>query len=127
MAQANPGRSGGVARFSMRVIAMIVGLIGAALALAIVLLYSVFHVLAEVSGMAHDTVHLFWGLFLVLLAAVGAFLATPLPIASAIMLFVAGVGLFFVVGWWAVIAAPFLLVAAAMTFSNKRIEVPGAE
>ncbi len=127
MAQVNPGRGGGAARFSMRVIAMIVGLIGAILALAIVLLYSVFHALAEVSGIAHDTVHFFWGLFLVLLAAVGAFLATPLPIVSAIMLFVAAVGLFFVVGWWAVVAVPFLLVAAAMTFSNKRVEVPGAE
>jgi hypothetical protein len=127
VAQANSGRGGGAARFSMRVIATIVGLIGAALALAIVLLYSVFHVIAEVSGIAYDTVHVFWGLFLVLLAAVGAFLATLLPIASAIMLFVAAVGLFFVVGWWAVIAVPFLLVAAVMTFSNKRVALPGAE
>jgi hypothetical protein len=33
--------------------------------------------------------------------------------------------MFFVVGWWALIVSPFFLVAAALTFSNRRVDIPG--
>ena len=126
MAQANE-RRGSLARFSLRAIATIVGLVGAVVALIIVLLYTVFNVLGRVVGVTNDSTHFFWGIFLVLFGAVGAFLATLYPPVAEIMLAVAGIGLFFVVGWWAIIAAPFLLVAALLTFSNQRVNVPGAE
>lgn len=123
MSQANQPR-GGVARFSMRAIAMIIGLVGAALALAILLLYTVFTVLATVAGIPNDTVHFFWGLFIILLGAVGAFMAPVWPVVAAICLIVAGIAFFFIVGWWALIASPFFLVAGLMTFSNQRVDLP---
>ncbi|HEX8035436.1 MAG TPA: hypothetical protein VF510_16385, partial [Ktedonobacterales bacterium] len=117
---------GGLARFSLRAIATIIGLVGAVLALVVVLLYNVFNALGKVAGVTNDTAHFFWGLFIVLFAAVGAFLAPILPILAAIMLLVAGIALFFVVGWWALIASPLFIIAALLTFSNKRVNVPGA-
>jgi hypothetical protein len=116
--------SGGLERFTFRTIAMIVGLIGTLIALIIDVLYSLVHVLGKVSGFTNDTSHFFWGLFVVLVALGGSFLAPVLPILAAIMLLGAGIGFFFVVGWWAVIASPFLFVAAILTFSNRRVRLP---
>lgn len=125
MSQADQTTGGGLARFSLRTIAMIVGLIGALLALVINIFYSLLHTLGEIAGISSDTTHFFYGLFVVLVGAVGAFLAPILPIVSAIMLAAAGVAFFFIVGWWALIASPFFLVAAALTFSNRRVNLPG--
>ncbi len=122
MAQADRG---GVARFTFRTAALVVGLVGTVLALIVVLLYTIFHVFGQVAGISNDTTHFWWGLVVVLLALSGSLLAPILPIVAAAMLAVAGIALFFIVGWWALIVSPFLLVAALMTFSNRRVNIPG--
>jgi hypothetical protein len=110
----------------MRTVALIVGLIGAVLALIISILYSVFHVLGQIMGVTQDSGHLFLGLFSALLGGLGAFLAPIFPLLAAVLLIAAGVGVFVAVGWWGLFAAPFLFVAAALTFSHRRINLPGA-
>ena len=124
MAQANENR-GGLARFTLRTIALIVGLIGAIIALVINILYSLVHVLGLVAGIANDSTHFFWGIFVILVAAVGSFLAPILPLAAGLMLLGAGIAFFFIVGWWALFASPFLFVAALLTISNRRVSIPG--
>jgi hypothetical protein len=126
MAQANAGGESRAGRFALRTVALIIGLVGAALALVIVLLYTIFGVLGKVAGVSSDTIHFFWGLFVILMAVTGSLLAPVLPIVAAVLLVVAGIALFFIVGWWALIASPCLFVAAALTFSNRRVDIPGA-
>lgn len=116
--------SGGLARFTFRTIALIVGLIGTVIVLIINILYSLFHVLGRIAGITGDSAHFFWGLLVVLIALGGSFLAPILPILAAIMLVGAAIGFFWVAGWWAIIAAPFLIVAAILTFSNRRVRIP---
>jgi hypothetical protein len=125
MAKASTGSRAG--RLALRTIALIVGLIGAGLALIVNVLYSAVNVLGQIAGITADSTHFFYGLVVVLLGLSGALLAPILPIVSAIMLAVAGVGFFFIVGWWALIVSPFFLVAAALTFSNKRVDIPGTD
>lgn len=124
MAQANQNR-GGLARFTFRTIALIVGVIGAIIALVINILYSLTHVLGRAAGIATDSTHFFWGIFVILVATVGAFLAPILPLASGLMLLGAGIAFFFIAGWWALFASPFLFVAALLTISNRRVSIPG--
>ncbi|HEU5368610.1 MAG TPA: hypothetical protein VFU69_09105 [Ktedonobacterales bacterium] len=124
MAQANESR-GGVARFTLRTIALIIGIVGTVIAFIINILYSLAHVLGQVAGISNDPSHFWWGLLCVLLALVGSFLAPILPLVAAILLVGTGVWFFFIVGWWAVIASPFLFVAALLTFSNRKVRVPG--
>lgn len=123
MAQAQGG-GGGVERLAMRTIALIVGLIGVVLALVINILYSLVHTIGRVAGLSNDTTHFFYGLLVVLIGAAGAFLAPLSPVVSAVMLAVAGIAFFFIVGPWALIASPFLLVAAVLTFTHRRESVP---
>jgi hypothetical protein len=117
---------GGVARLTFRTIATIVGLIGAVVALVVTILYTLAHVLGRIAGVNTDHSHFWWGLLVILIGAVGAFTAPLLPIPSAIMLLGAGVAFFFIVGWWALIASPFLIVAGLLAFSNRRVNVAGA-
>jgi hypothetical protein len=112
-------------RFTFRTIAMIVGLIGTVLALIIDILYSLAHVLGRITGFTNDTSHFFWGLLVVLGALAGSLLAPIFAIGAAVLLLAAGIGFFFVVGWWAIIASVFLFVAAGLTFSNRRVRMPG--
>ncbi len=124
MAQANESR-GGVARFTLRTIALIIGIVGTVIAFILNILYSLAHVLGRVAGISDDPSHFWWGLLCVLLALVGSFLAPILPLAAAVLLVGTGVWFFFIVGWWAVIASPFLIVAGLLTFSNRKVRVPG--
>ncbi len=114
---------GGAARLTFRTIATIVGLIGAVVAFIIVALYTLAHALGRITGVSNNPSHFWWGLLVILIGVVGAFLAPLLPIVSAIMLLGAGIAFFFIVGWWALIASPFLIVAGLLTFSNRRVSV----
>lgn len=117
---------GGIVRFTFRSIALIIGIVGTILVLIVNILYSLVHVLGRVSGISNDPSHFWWGMLVFLLALIGSFLAPIIPIASAILLLGTGIWFFFIVGWWAVIAAPFLFVAAILTFSNRPVKgVPG--
>jgi hypothetical protein len=125
MAQTNEGR-GGLARLSVRTIALIVGFIGSALALIVNLLYGLFHILGAIAGVPNDSAHFLWGLLIVLMGVAGSLMAPIFPIPAGLLLAVAGIAFFFVVGWWALIVSPFLLVAAALTLSNRRVDIPAA-
>jgi hypothetical protein len=123
MAQPNEGR-GRFAQFSLRTIALIVGFVGAMLALAVTLLYTVFHILGRIAGVTQDSAHFFFGLLVVLMGVAGSLMAPIFPLPAGLLLVVAGVAFFYVVGWWALIVSPFLLVAAALTLSNRRVSLP---
>jgi hypothetical protein len=125
MAQARESGGGGLERLTFRTIALIIGLVGTVLAFIVNLLYSLFHTLARVTGISNDVSHFWWGLLVVLLALVGSLLAPVVPLAAAVLLLGTGIAFFFIVGWWAVIASPFLIVAAILTFSNRKVRVPG--
>lgn len=124
--QSGRPREGGLARFTMRTIALIVGIIGTVLALVINILYSLAHVLGRISGFTQNSGHFFYGLIVVIAALAGSLLAPINAILAAVLLVAAGIGFFFVVGWWAIIASIFLFVAALMTFSNRRVNIPPA-
>ncbi len=123
MAQPNEGRNR-LAQFSLRTIALIVGFVGAMLALAVTLLYTIFHILGRIAGVTQDSAHFFFGLLVVLMGVAGSLMAPIFPLPAGLLLVVAGVAFFYVVGWWALIVSPFLLVAAALTLSNRRVSLP---
>jgi hypothetical protein len=122
MAQAR--ERGGLGRFTMRTVALILGLVGTVIALILTLLYSLFHAIGAVAGVTADSGHFFVGIFFVLIGLGGSFLTLFLPILAALMLAAAGIGLFFAVGGWALFAAPFFFVAAIFTFSNRPVNIP---
>jgi hypothetical protein len=39
-----------------------------------------------------------------------------------VLLLVAGIAFFFIAGWWALLASPFLLIAAALAYSHGRAQ-----
>jgi len=123
MAQPNGGR-GRFAQFSLRTIALIIGLVGTAFALVVTLLYTVFHILGQIAGITQDSAHFLAGLLVVLMGVAGSLMAPILPLFAGLLLLIAGVAFFWVVGWWALIVSPFLLVAAALTLSNRRVSLP---
>ncbi len=49
-------------QFTMRTLALIIGLLGVVLAFLINLLYSSLHVLGRITGITSDQSHFFWGL-----------------------------------------------------------------
>jgi len=104
----------------MRILSLIIGLIGVVIAFFVNLFYSSFHVLGRVAGITNDQTHFFWGLFVVLIGLVGSVLALFIPIAGAVLLLIAGIAFFFIAGWWALLASPFLLVAAFFAYRRSR-------
>ena len=103
-----------------RILALICGLIGVVVAFIINLLYSSLHVLGRVAGITNDQTHFFWGLFVILIGLVGSVLAMFIPIAGAVLLLIAGIAFFFIAGWWALLASPFLLIGAVLAYNVSR-------
>jgi hypothetical protein len=109
-------------QLGLRSLGMIVGIVGTCIAFAVSLLYSVVHVLGRVANVSTDTGHFWWGLLVTIVALVGSVLSLFSGIVGSILLLVAGIALFFVVGWWALFASPFFFLAAWLAFAGRREE-----
>jgi hypothetical protein len=112
-----PARTTG--NIASRALIVTLGIVGAVVAGCVATLYSLLHVLGRISGITDDSSHFFIGMALALAGLVGAFMSVGSPGGGAALLAVAGIGLFFVVGWWALLAAPFLLGAAFLAYRNR--------
>lgn len=112
-----------------RIFALILGLVGVVIAFIINLLYSSLHMLGRISGITNDQSHFFWGLFVVLIALAGSVLAALIPVAGAVLLLISGIAFFFIAGWWALLASPFLLIGAVLAYnaSRKKVSSPSSE
>lgn len=114
-------------RISLRVIALFVGLFGSIVAFVVNMLYSLFHILGSISGITADQSHFFIGTGLAIVAFVGAVLVAGTPMVGAGLLMLATIGIFFIMGWLALLAAPFLVLAALLAFAGRdEMEEPAA-
>jgi hypothetical protein len=107
---------------TIRTLALITGLFAVIVAFIINLLYSFLHVLGRVAGITNDSSHFFWGLLVILIGFVGSLLVMVFPTVGAVLLLVAGIAFFFIAGWWALLASPFMLIAAALAYRHGRAQ-----
>jgi len=107
-------------QLGLRTLGMIVGLIGTVFAFVIDLLYGIFHVLGLVVNVSNDSFHFWWGMIIVLVALVASLLGLVNGVAGAVLLVACGVAFFFIVGWWALFASPFLFLAAVLMYAGRR-------
>jgi len=109
-----------IMQFTVRVLAMLLGIFGVIIAFIINLLYSSLHVLGRVAGITNNQTHFFYGLLVILIGFIGSLLALFFPTVGAVLLVVAGIAFFFIAGWWALLASPFLLVAGVLAYRHSR-------
>jgi hypothetical protein len=107
----------------MRTAALIVGVVGATIGFAVSMLYSLYHTLARLSGLPANQSHFFIGTGLALLGGIGAVMASVAPGMSALLMVVAAIGFFFILGWWAVIPAVCLVVAAVIALLGRESQL----
>lgn len=102
---------------AMRVIgrlgALILGLIGVVVGLIL-----------DLTGLiiGHSTgqqTHGFLGLVLLLVGLIGSVLAVFSPVTAAILMLIAGIGFFWVIGAGAILVAPFFVVAAILAYLDR--------
>lgn len=107
-------------RIVARILALILGLVGCAVAVAVNISYSSFHHAVNMLGDATLTrTHGFIGFGLIVVGAAGSFLALFLPVPAAILLLIAGIGLFFVVKGYAIFSILFFVLAAIFAFIGR--------
>jgi hypothetical protein len=102
--------------FTTQVYAMAAGLYGTAIAIVIDALISVFHILSVPGGAVDSFTHFLLGLGLIMLAAAGSYIVPASRHLASLLLVVAACGLFLVLGQWAILAAPLLLLAALLAY-----------
>ncbi|MBO0685867.1 MAG: hypothetical protein J2P45_22205, partial [Candidatus Dormibacteraeota bacterium] len=106
-----------------RIVALIFGLIGSAIALVINITYSTFHRAANTFGNANTyndpnltQTHGWIGLGLVAVGVIGSITALYQPLAAVILLLIAGIGLFFVIKGFAIFSILFFVLAAVFAY-----------
>lgn len=103
-----------------RVLAMLLGLIGSAIALVVDLLYATIHRSVQIfADSSLDQTHGFIGFLLVLVGVAGSVLSLFAPTIATLLLLVAGIGLFFVIKGYAVLSILFFLVAAFLAYMDR--------
>jgi hypothetical protein len=100
----------------LRILATVIGLIGALIAFFVDLL----HTLITDSQTGFGSGHFFLGLFVTLLAFVGAVLSWPFPVTAAVLMVLAAIGLFLIAHVASWLAIPFLLIAAILAFLDRK-------
>jgi hypothetical protein len=109
-------------KLTLRTLAMIGGIVGSVIGFIVSMFYSLFHVVGRISGITADESHFFIGMGLAILGVIGALMSPVSGQVGAILMLVAAVGFFFVIGWWAIIPAIFLLPSVWIAFNNRRDE-----
>lgn len=105
-------------RTTLRIAALVLGIVGAFDALVINVAVSLSGRFRDMVGMTTQT-HGFIGILVVLVALVGAVLVVRWPVAGGTLLLIAGLAFFFVAHWWALLAAPQLLIAGLLGVAER--------
>lgn len=106
-------------RTVLRLAALIVGIIGAFDGLVVNVVVSASRDVSRLLGGSADPSHGVIGALLCLVALIGAIAALRVPVVGGILLLIAGVGFFFIVHWWALLAAPQMLVAGILAVADQ--------
>lgn len=107
-------------RFIARILALILGLVGSAIALIVNISYSTFHHVMGILGDATLTrTHGFIGFLLVVVGAIASFVALFQPLVAAVLLLVVGIALFFVIKGFAILSILFFVLAAIFAFLGR--------
>jgi hypothetical protein len=99
----------------LRILATVIGLVGALMALVAV----VFHVVITDSRNGLGNGHFPTGLLMFFLALIGALIAYPFPVVAALLMVIAAIGLFLIAHIASWLAIPFLLIAAILAFLDR--------
>ncbi|WIG60020.1 MAG: hypothetical protein OJF49_002768 [Ktedonobacterales bacterium] len=111
-------------RVTLRVLALISGLVGGVVGFIINILNSSVRAVGQITGITNNGGHLFIGTLVAIVACVGAILVMVMPEVGAVLLILCTIGFFFAIGWWALIPAVFLLVAAGLALMARAQRQP---
>jgi hypothetical protein len=120
MAARARGSRGGIAmRTTLRIAALVLGIIGAFDALVVNVAVSILGRFRELVGWTPDTTHGFIGILVVILALVGAVLVVRYPVLGGALMIIAGLAFFYVAHWWGLLASPQLLIAGLLGVAER--------
>ncbi len=108
-----------VAKGILRVVAAIIGAVGAIILLIVNTVISGKHAASVVLGNSVPQSHGVIGLLAFLVGAIGVFTTLLKPAWGAALMAIAGLGFIYVAGWGALFATPFLVIAALVAFLDR--------
>lgn len=114
-------------RTLLRFAAFIVGLIATFDGLVVNFIVSAYSDISRALGGTADPSHGIIGALICLVALIGAIAALRWPVVGGILLLLAGIGFFFIVHWWAFLAAPQMLAAGALALADQGVGRPTRE
>jgi hypothetical protein len=102
-----------------RIIAMVLGIIGAIIALIEVIVSVGSKWFEQATGVGNPTSHGFLGTLAFLLGIIGALLALPFGEAGAVLMAIAGLIMLYVTGWVGIIPFIFLILGAILAYLDR--------
>ena len=108
-----------LARIAGRLAAAVLALIGVVIGLVVNFTYSLTNDAATAFGAKLPASHGFIGFGLLIFSFIGAVIALFRPRTAATLMLIGGAGFFYPVGWFALIASPFMLLGALLAFIDK--------
>ena len=109
-----------ILKLAGRTLGMIIGVIGAFVALLVTIFTVVAgHLEKAINPGTGGSTHGFIGFLSFLVGLIGALIAIPFPSAAALLMVVAGLAMIYVAGAWAILGAPLLIIGAILAFLDR--------
>lgn len=106
-------------KFALRTLALIIGVIGFVIGLIVNFLYSTIHFIRDLGGADIPASHGVLGFLVLVVGLIGSLAAPFAAVPAAVLLLVAGIAMFFIVHWAALLVSPFFIIAAILAFLDR--------
>lgn len=106
-------------RIALRTLALIIGVIGFVWGLVVNFAYSSFRFIGDMMGRDVRATHGVIGFLVLIVGLIGALLAPFSAVASAVLMLLVGIVLFFILHWAAILVSPIFFIAAILAFLDR--------
>jgi len=104
---------------ALRVIALIIGVVGFVIGIIVNFAYSAIHFIRDMGGADIPPSHGILGFFVLVVGLIGALMAPAFAVPAAVVMLLAGIAMFFIIHWAALLVSPFLIVAAVLAYLDR--------
>lgn len=106
-------------KLALRTLALVIGLVGFVWGVIVNFAYSAIRFMRDMAGADVPQSHGILGFFILVVGLIGAVLAPFSAIPAAVLMLLAGIALFFILHWAALLVSPIFFIAAILAFLDR--------
>lgn len=106
-------------KLALRTLALVIGVIGFIIGVIVNFAFSAIRFIRDMAGAGVPPSHGVLGFLVLVVGLIGSLLAPFSAVPAAVLLLLAGIAMFFIIHWAALLVSPFFIVAAILAYLDR--------